>query len=86
MAVGKKYRGNFEKVLNEYVVNKLGDGVYDDFMVFITHAGTDQKNIDAVKAQVESIAGFKRVEVTRAGPTITCHCGRNTLGVLFVAQ
>jgi fatty acid-binding protein DegV len=36
--------------------------------------------VDAVKA----IAPEAEVHITRAGCTISSHCGRNTLGVLFI--
>jgi len=52
--------------------------------VFITHSGmTDPTLVDKVKDAVLSIAPFEDVQVTRAGCTVSNHCGPNTLGVLF---
>jgi len=84
MEPGKKYRGKFEKALLQYVEDKLTGIDYDDSYAFITHAGVDDELSGKVKAKIEEIANFKNIYITRAGMTITTHCGRNTLGVLFI--
>ena len=87
MGVGKKYRGKFEKVLPLYINDRVGDGsgIYDDH-VFITHAGCDPEVYEACAEQVKALGVFKNVHITRAGCTISSHCGRNTLGVLFIRK
>lgn len=85
MGVGKKYRGKFLDVLKTYAAERIGDGSGIDLdRVFVTHAGCDKEIVDAVVAEVKKLAPFKEVFVTRAGCTISSHCGRNTLGVLFI--
>ena len=85
MLVGKKYTGSMENVLSKYVkdrLNKLED--LDLSRVFITHSGmSDPATIDKVKDAVLAIAPFEDVQITRAGCTVSNHCGPNTLGVLF---
>ena len=87
MGVAKKYRGKFSKVLEEYVKDRLGDAsdVATDH-IFVTHAGCDEaiytKCVDLVKA----IAPSADIHITRAGCTISSHCGRDTLGVLFIRK
>ena len=85
MGVGKKYRGKFSAVLPKYVSDRLGDAsdVITDH-IFITHAGCEQSVIDACVTEVRAIAPTASIHVTRAGCTISSHCGRNTLGVLFI--
>ncbi len=87
MGVGKKYRGKFADVLPKYIEEHIGDPstVMLD-KVFVTHAGCDQEIIDLCVEKVKSIAPFENVYVTRAGCTISSHCGRNTLGVLFIRK
>ncbi|MFS0616065.1 DegV family protein [Lederbergia ruris] len=87
MNVGKKYRGALPKTLKRYTMDKL-NGRSDIKLdrVFITHSGTSPENIAAVKQTIEEVAGFKEILVTRAGCTISSHCGPNTLGVLFVTN
>ena len=85
MGVGKKYRGKFGAVLKKYVADRIGAGTGIDLSrVFVTHAGCDAAIVDECVAQVKALAPFAEVHVTRAGCTISSHCGRNTLGVLFL--
>ena len=87
MGVGKKYRGKYAPVLVKYVAERLGDA--SDIMkdhIFVTHAGCDPEVVNACVEQVKAIAPEARVHVTRAGCTVSSHCGRNTLGVLFIRK
>ena len=86
MGVGKKYRGNFAKVLGQYVNDRLTGGEYETEDVFVTHAGVDEAIVNTVVEKVKLFNIFKNVYVTRAGCTVSSHCGRNTLGVLFVRK
>lgn len=87
MGVGKKYRGSLEKVLPQYTRDKLAHR--DDLRLerlFITHSGISQELIELVRRTVQEIAPFREIHVTRASCTISCHCGPNTLGVLFLTN
>ena len=87
MSVGKKYRGKYEKVLLSYVADRLANE--DDICldrVFVTHAGCDPRIVERVAETVKNTLPFKEVLVTRAGCTISSHCGANTLGVLFIRK
>lgn len=87
MGVGKKYRGKFGDVLKKYISDQLGNGENLELdYVFVTHAGCDPQIVDACVEQVKSLVPFKNLFVTRAGCTISSHCGRNTLGVLFIRK
>ncbi len=85
MGVGKKYRGKFGAVLPTYIEDRLGDA--SDVVkghIFVTHAGCEPAVIDACVERVRAIAPEAEIHITRAGCTISSHCGRNTLGVLFI--
>ncbi len=85
MGVGKKYRGKFGAVLPKYVNDRLGDA--SDVIkghIFVTHAGCEPAIINACVEAVKAIAPEAEIHITRAGCTISSHCGRNTLGVLFI--
>lgn len=87
MGVGKKYRGRFYAVLQKYVADQIGDASnIDTTRIFVTHAGCDEEIYRQCVEQVKSLAPFGEVLVTRAGCTISSHCGRNTLGVLFIRK
>ena len=84
MTVGKKYRGSLDKILVKYVKDELAR--YSDIntdLLFITHSGIPQNYIDLVKKTVEDTITFKEIHITKASCTISCHCGPNTLGILF---
>jgi len=88
MGVGKKYRGKLIKVLEKYVEEELssyGDTL-DTSRIFITHSGIDEECIEAVRARINSMVQFDEIHVTRASSTISCHCGPNTLGILFMTK
>lgn len=87
MGVGKKYRGKFDKVLLGYVADRLADKENIDLTrVFVTHAGCDPQVVARVVEEVKNTLPFEEVLVTRAGCTVSSHCGANTLGVLFVRK
>lgn len=87
MGVNKKYRGRYADVLKTYVSERLGDGSdIDNSRVFVTHAGCDEEVVKQVVEQVKEAGIFKEVFLTRAGCTVSSHCGANTLGVLFIRK
>lgn len=87
MGVSKKYRGKFSEVLKKYVAEQIGDASDIELdRVFVTHAGCDEEIVSACVGLVKELAPFKEVQITRAGCTISSHCGRNTLGVLFLRK
>lgn len=87
MGVGKKYRGKYADVLKTYVDERIGDASDIDLSrIFVTHAGCDEEIVKAVVDHVKSKADFKEVFLTRAGCTISSHCGADTLGVLFIRK
>ena len=87
MGVGKKYRGKYADVLKTYVVERLSNpDDIDPSRVFVTHAGCDEEIVTAVVEQVKTTGIFKEVFLTRAGCTVSSHCGADTLGVLFIRK
>lgn len=87
MGVGKKYRGVYGRVLTEYVNERLQNPEdIDTSRVFVTHAGCDPEVVESVLQQVKDTGLFKEVFLTRAGCTVSSHCGANTLGVLFIRK
>lgn len=86
MEPGRKFRGRMDKVLPEYVEWRLSSGEFETDRIFITHSGCPEESIAAVKSVVEKAGNFKEILVTRAGCTVSVHCGYGTLGVLFVRK
>ena len=87
MAVGKKYRGNYTKCLANYVKERLeGREDLDSSTIFITQTVVSEDAYAAVKNAVTTYGAFENIYETKAGCTISCHCGPGTLGVLFVRK
>lgn len=86
MDVVKKYRGSFTKCLNGYIEERIHKR--DDISterIFITHSFCDDY-VDYVRGEIDKHAVFDEILVTRAGCTVTCHCGPGTLGILFIRK
>ena len=87
MGVDKKYCGSLDKALEQYVTDQLEGR--DDIVtkrIFITHSGISEERIDMVRELVKKYQSFDEILVTRAGCTVSSHCGPNTLGVLFITK
>ena len=85
MSVGKKYRGGFDKVILQYVRDRLkGREDIDPRRIFITYTkGVSRETADKVEAEVRSLIPFTTLYHTYAGCTVSNHCGTVCLGILF---
>ena len=54
--------------------------------IFVTHTCSDPALVEAAKEAVRECQDFGEILETKAGCTISCHCGPNTLGVLFLRK
>jgi len=87
MGVGRKYRGTLEKTLSAYITDRLSGRDDIDFRrIFITHSGVDEAVVDELEALVRSLCPFETVLRSRAGCTISNHCGPLCLGILFYTK
>ena len=86
MVVGKKYRKKIKFAAQYYVRDILNNGEKKDLTnAFITYTIFDQEVVDKL-VQMARDAGFKNVYTSVASSTITCHCGANTIGILYIAE
>lgn len=84
MRVGKKYRGSFERCLDQYVGDRLLDQDDIDYSrLFITYSTCPEPVLAKVEDAVRRYADFAEIIQTKAGCTVCSHCGPNTLGILF---
>lgn len=88
MQPAKKYHGNINRVIRDYVQDRLsGRQDIDTHRIFLTHTRCDPAVIDAVRQMIrEYCPDMEEVLETTAGATITTHCGPETLGVLFIRK
>lgn len=83
----KKYIGGMARCTRAYIADlKAQYPEYDDTRCFITHSSADKELVDLAKELVAQNFDFKEVCETVAGSIVTSHCGRNTLGVLFISK
>ncbi len=84
MGVDKKYRCSFERAVVRYVNDKLADRDSLNLRrIFITDSGVSDEVFNAVREAVLKNAPFAEVLHTRAGCTVSSHCGPNCIGILF---
>lgn len=85
MTVTKKYRGSIEKVVVDYIRDRLTDRTDIDTRRAIL---VDTCPDDALACLVrEAVKGcFEEVVETKAGCTIFCHSGNNTLGIVLLRK
>ena len=87
MGVCKKYRGSFEKCIRQYVKERLdGRTDIDEGLAFITHPACQENVVNAAMEEARAFGSFDEIVETHAGCTVSCHCGPNTLGILFVRK
>ena len=85
IVANEKYRGKQNVVLKKYIDDTLA--LYnnpDKTRCFITHAEADPEVVDEIVKYVESKGIFKEVIVSKANSVIFTHCGRGTLGILYL--
>ncbi|MCH5146466.1 MAG: DegV family protein [Clostridiales bacterium] len=87
MYAKKKYMGGLEACLKKYIKDLAEEyRCYDKTRCFITHSSCEREVVEKARAQVKEIFDFKEILETTAGSVVTSHCGKNTLGVLFIAE
>ena len=84
MGPHKKYRGNMDKVVKNYCADTLDEFNNPDLEVgFVTYTTATEKMVEEAKTALRE-RGFKTIYETKAGATISSHCGENTLGILYM--
>ena len=87
MYAKRKYMGSLEVSLKKYIKDLAAEyPAYDRTRCFITHSCCEKEVVDAVKEQVAATFEFDEILETTAGSVVTSHCGKNTLGVLFITE
>jgi len=80
---GAKFKGNFAKNVIEYIRHVVSNAPNaDKDLTMLTYTDIDSAIVEQCEKELKEL-GFNRVFKTTAGSVITCHCGRNTIGILF---
>ncbi len=84
MITGKKYRGNYSHIVKKYCQDVLETFNNPDLTeAFLTYTTADEEVLNTALTALKE-RGFKKIHVTRAGGTITSHCGEGCLGILYM--
>ncbi len=88
MQVGKKYRGHFQKCVEQYIRERLSHAdAFDTSRVFLTSSGVAQDTLDIAYRAIRACIGEDaEIIISTAGCTISCHCGPGTLGVILMRK
>ncbi|MBR2341363.1 MAG: DegV family protein [Clostridia bacterium] len=87
LGVKRKYRGSMKRCISNYIDDLYAEYPnYDKTRCFVTHSNADEPLVELAVKKVKEMFDFDEVVVTVAGSVITGHCGRNTLGVLFITK
>lgn len=87
MVVARKYRGAYERCIRQYLADRFrSKEQLDSKRIFITHTGLNDKALQTIREIVDSEMQFDEVIVSRAGSTITSHCGENTFGIIVLRK
>ncbi|MCF7923790.1 MAG: DegV family protein [Candidatus Izimaplasma sp.] len=86
MAVGKKGRGNVKNAINIMVKDMLNEkeNIDNEFMM-ITHSMA-KEDTDYIKEKIESKVNISNLYETSAGCVISSHCGKGTIGILYILK
>lgn len=87
MSVVKKYRGKMNDVLKIYANERIEvDNPIIGKRIFVTHSGGCDEIAQELKAMIQEKYPDKDVLISRAGCTVSVHCGPGTLGVLMIRE
>lgn len=87
MSVTKKYRGGIEKVVADYVHERIRDRAdLDTGRVFLVDTCPEDGLADIARRILREDGRFGEILEAKAGCTIFCHCGPNTLGLVFLRK
>ena len=87
MSVTKKYRGSMEKVVADYVRERLADAKeLDTSRIIIVDTCEDDHLVSIVRECLREDGRFAEVIEAKAGCTVFSHCGPNVVGLMLVRK
>lgn len=86
MAVGKKGRGHLKHGINIMIKEMLSeiDNIDKDFMM-ITHSMANEE-ANYIREKINDQVDIEKIYETEAGCVISSHCGKKTIGILYITH
>ena len=87
LAVTKKYRGSMERVVSDYLHDRLdGRNDIDTERIWLVDSAFGPELADAARAVLQADGRFGEILESKAGCTIFSHCGPNTVGLAILRR
>ena len=87
LAVTKKYRGSMERVVSDYLHDRLdGRDDIDTERIWLVDSAFGPELADAARAVLQADGRFGQILESKAGCTIFSHCGPNTVGFAILRR
>lgn len=87
MSVTKKYRGSMEKVVADYIRERLADRTdLDTSRIIVVDTCEDDHLASLARNYLEEDGRFAQVIEAKAGCTVFSHCGPNVLGLMLLRK
>jgi len=85
LAVKKKYIGSLNRCAVSYLNDTLAEYKnYDKTRCFVIHSPCDIDLDEMFTEKVKELFDFETVIDAETGSTVTSHCGRGTIGLMFI--
>lgn len=87
LVVTKKYRGSMERVVSDYLHDRLdGRDDIDTERIWLVDSAFGPELADAARAVLQADGRFGQIMESKAGCTIFSHCGPNTVGLAILRK
>lgn len=87
MKVGRKYMSGLRPALLKYIDDTFIRWPDPDLSrIFITYTTADPAIVAEIRKKILAKYPFNEIYETTAQATITSHCGKNTLGILYMSK
>ena len=87
LGVYKKYRGNIQSVYRQYVRERLASAPVRPDHVFVYDSGEiPEETMQELEDIVRELVPGAQIHRSKAGCTVTSHCGPQTVGVMFIRE
>ncbi|MBR3975590.1 MAG: DegV family protein [Clostridia bacterium] len=86
LVVSKKFIGSFNSSVHKYIdfiCSSARDNADTSYALLLYTEGTDEALVTQAKEQAENEGIFDKIYCYKAGCTVTAHCGRDTIGLLY---
>lgn len=86
MSVVKKYRGSMEKVITDYIKERVTNrDDIDRSRVYLVDCAKPEL-VQTARRVLQEYGGFDEIIESHAGCTIFSHCGPDTLGIMYLRK